>query len=110
VDSEELALEQKHGKNIGILDVRKLSEFEQGHVENAEFNTLASLQDNLERIDKDKDQYVYCAGGYRSVIACSILKANGYHKVTNVYGGFGAIKNDDRVKVIMAEVQVPCVK
>ena len=110
VDTEELALEQKHGKNIGILDVRKPSEFDQGHVENAEFNTLASLQDNLERIDKDKDQYVYCAGGYRSVIACSILKANGYHKVTNVYGGFGAIKNDDRVKVIMAEVQAPCSK
>ena len=110
VDSEELSLEQKHGKNIGILDVRKLSEFEQGHVENAEINTLANLQDNLESIDKDKDQYVYCAGGYRSVIACSILKANGYHKVNNVYGGFGAIKNDDRVKVFIPEVQVPCSK
>ena len=99
VDTEELALEQKHGKNIGIIDVRKPSEFEQGHVEGAEFNTLADLQNNLEHIDKDKDQYVYCAGGYRSVIACSILKANGYHKVNNVYGGYGAIKLDERVKL-----------
>ncbi|MFM9946010.1 MAG: MBL fold metallo-hydrolase [Bacteroidia bacterium] len=105
VDSEELGLEQKHGKNIGILDVRKPSEFEQGHVESAEFNTLANLQTNLETIDKDKDQYVYCAGGYRSVIACSILKANGYHKVNNVYGGFGAIKNDERVKLSLPEIQ-----
>ena len=99
VDSEELGLEQKHGKNIGIIDVRKPSEFEQGHVEGADFNTLANLQNNLQSIDKDKDQYIYCAGGYRSVIASSILKANGYHKVNNVYGGYGAIKLDERVKL-----------
>ncbi len=99
VDSEELALEQKHGKNIGIIDVRKPSEFEQGFVEGAELNTLAHLQENLEFIDKEKDQYVYCAGGYRSVIACSLLKANGYTRVNNVHGGFGAIKQDERVKL-----------
>ena len=86
--------------------LRRPSEYEQGHVEEAEFNTLADLQNNLEAVDKDKDQYVYCAGGYRSVIACSILKANGYHKVNNVYGGFGAIKNDERVRILFPEKAV----
>jgi len=101
VDTEELSLEQKHGKNIGILDVRKPSEYEQSYVEGADFNTLAHLQENLDSIDKEKDIYVYCAGGYRSVIACSLLKANGYHRVNNVYGGFGAIKEDERVNVVV---------
>ncbi len=101
VDTEELSLEQKHGKNIGILDVRKPSEYEQSYVEGAEFNTLAHLQENLDSIDKEKDMYVYCAGGYRSVIACSLLKANGYHRVNNVYGGFGAIKEDERVNIVV---------
>lgn len=101
VDTEELSLEQKHGKNIGILDVRKPSEYEQSYVEGAEFNTLAHLQENLDSIDKEKDMYVYCAGGYRSVIACSLLKANGYNRVNNVYGGFGAIKEDERVNVVV---------
>ncbi len=101
VDSEELGLEQKHGKNIGILDVRKPSEYENGYVEGADFNTLANLQENLDTVDKEKDLYVYCAGGYRSVIACSLLKANGYTRVNNVYGGFGAIKEDERVKLVV---------
>jgi len=102
VDSEELGLEQKHGKNIGIIDVRKPSEYESSYVEGADFNTLAHLQKNLDSIDKEKDIYVYCAGGYRSVIACSLLKANGYTRVNNVYGGFGAIKEDERVKLVTA--------
>ena len=101
VDSEELGLEQKHGKNIGIIDVRKPSEFEGGHVEGAEFITLATLQDHLVDLDRDKDYYVYCAGGYRSVIACSMMKANGLQRIRNVYGGYGSIKNDERVALTL---------
>ena len=104
VDSEELYLEQKHGKNSSVLDVRKQSEYDQGHVEGTEFLTLSNLNTNLDSIDKDKDLYIYCGGGYRSVIACSILKANGYHKVNNVYGGYGALKNDDRIKLVLPVV------
>jgi len=100
VDTEELSLEQKHGKNIGIIDVRKPSEYDHGYVDGAELNTLAHLQENLDDIDKEKYQYIYCAGGYRSSIACSILKANGFTRIQNVYGGFGAIKQDDRVKIV----------
>ncbi len=101
VDTEELYLEQKHGKNSGVLDVRKASEYDQGHVEETEFLTLATLPDHFDKIDKDKDVYIYCGGGYRSVIACSLLKANGYHKVYNVYGGYGAIKQDERIKIVL---------
>lgn len=101
VDTEELALEQKHGKHISILDVRKPSEWENGHVDGAVFQTLAHLQEHLDEIEKDKDLYVYCAGGYRSVIACSVLKANGYQRVNNVAGGFSAIRQDERVACVV---------
>jgi rhodanese-related sulfurtransferase len=52
-------------------------------------------------LDRDKDYYVYCAGGYRSVIACSMMKANGLQRIRNVYGGYGAIKNDERVALTL---------
>lgn len=76
-----------------VLDVRRPSEFETSHVKNAEHLELAVLSKNLNSLDKKKKYFVHCAGGYRSMIASSILKANGFENVTNVYGGFNQIKN-----------------
>ena len=75
-----------------ILDVRRPAEFETAHVKNAEPFELASLQKNLTSLDKKKNYLIHCAGGYRSMIASSILKANGFENVMNVYGGFNQIK------------------
>ncbi|NUM31739.1 MAG: MBL fold metallo-hydrolase [Bacteroidetes bacterium] len=96
---EELGLEQKHGKSIEIIDVRKPSEFENGYVDGAINFSLAQIQSKLDEIDKEKNLYLYCQRGYRSVVASSILKANGFVRVNNVYGGYEEIKNEAGVKL-----------
>ena len=90
----------KSGKQ-NVLDVRKPSEHESGHVKDATLLELASFPNSLNSLDKNKSYFVHCAGGYRSMIASSILKANGFNHVVNVYGGFNQIKNTD------APIEVP---
>lgn len=76
---------------LNVLDVRRPSEFEAEHVEEAISYPLDFLNKNMGTLDVDKYYYLYCGSGYRSVIAASILKARGYGKVIDVAGGFGAI-------------------
>ena len=79
-----------------ILDVRKSSELEIGFVKNSINIPLDKLQASLHTIEKTDNFFIYCAGGYRSMIACSILKSKGYQNIKNIYGGFSAIsKNID---------------
>ena len=78
-------------KGIEVLDVRKHGEWNTSHMKGAEFLPLADMPDNLDSLDKNKPYVIHCAGGYRSMIACSIMKQKGIHNVTNVYGGFGAM-------------------
>ncbi len=81
-------------QNDNTLDVRRPGEqATTGVVPNAELICLEKLEQNLAQLDKDEHYYVHCAGGYRSVIAASLLKRHGFTKLTNVYGGMGAIKN-----------------
>ena len=82
-------------KGAYVLDVRKISEAEDGHIKNATVIPLADLQKNLESVDKSETVYVHCAGGYRSVIASSLLKSHGFNSVVNVHGGWGKIKLTD---------------
>lgn len=85
-------LEAKIGEEALVFDVRKLGEYENEHIENVPSTPLDYLNDHIAEFPTDRDFYVHCAGGYRSVIAASILKARGYHKVIDVAGGYGAIK------------------
>lgn len=80
-------------KDSKIFDVRKTTEFGSEHVINAHNTPLDFLNDHLAEFPKEKPFYVHCAGGYRSVIAASILKSRGIHNLIDVAGGFGAIKN-----------------
>ncbi len=75
-----------------VLDVRKPGEFEGGHVDEATNLPLDFINEELNQVDKNKTYYVHCAGGYRSLIYISILKARGYNNLINVEGGWGAIK------------------
>lgn len=77
--------------NLNVIDVRKPGEYESGHLKNADSNPLDFIYDWLSAKDVSKPYLVHCAGGYRSMIALSILKMNGYKDVTNVDGGYGAI-------------------
>ena len=78
---------------IDIIDVRKEAEYKNRHIISAVFNPLSDLEND--KLNSTAENFVHCAGGYRSVIACSLLKREGIHNVTNIEGGFGAIKKTD---------------
>jgi len=75
-----------------VYDVRKINEFESEHLPQAHLASLDYLNKHLTDFPKEKPYFIYCGGGYRSVIAASILKSRGYHGMINVEGGFNAIK------------------
>lgn len=80
---------------LHVVDVRKPSEYQAEHVEEAENMPLDFLNDQMDKLRKDLTYHVHCAGGYRSMIAASILKARGYHNIIDVAGGFAAIAKTD---------------
>ena len=80
---------------INILDVRKDGEYTASHLEDAQHFALDFINNNMNQVHKNKTYHIHCAGGYRSVIAASILKARGYNNLVDVAGGFGAIKKTD---------------
>jgi len=76
---------------IHILDVRKAGEVSSGHVRNAQWVCLSELEKGMERLNPENTYYVHCAGGYRSMIAASLLRKNGFKNLINVYKGFTGI-------------------
>ena len=86
---------EKVKNGAAVLDVRKFTETEAGHVKGASILPLADLKSNLASVSKNETVYIHCAGGYRSMIAASMMKANGYPNVINVYGGWSLIKDED---------------
>jgi glyoxylase-like metal-dependent hydrolase (beta-lactamase superfamily II)/rhodanese-related sulfurtransferase len=89
---------EKEGQAI---DVRNDGEVASGTVKDAITIPLSRLQEQLNSLDKNVHYYVYCAGGYRSMISSSILEKNGFSNLTNVEGGMGAIKKTS------AKIEVP---
>lgn len=85
--------------NITVLDVRKQGEFISEHVDGAVNMPLDNINDHLASLDKDGTYYVHCAGGYRSMIFNSILKARGFDNLIDINGGFKAIKESGAVPV-----------
>lgn len=75
-----------------LLDVRRASEFNAEHIEGAVNFPLDIINKNMSQLDREKKYYLHCAGGYRSVIAASILKSRGFDKLVNIPGGFKALK------------------
>jgi hydroxyacylglutathione hydrolase len=88
-------LEAKTTSTSTIFDVRKPGEYTAEHILDVPSTPLDFLNEHLTEFPKDKNFYVHCAGGYRSVIAASILKSRGYHNVIDIKGGFAAIKNTE---------------
>jgi len=83
--------ETKFAKNPIVIDVRKIAEFSGEHVENALSIPLDFLSENIEEFPKNQPFILHCAGGYRSIIAGSILKSKGFDNFVDVIGGYGAI-------------------
>ena len=94
VEADELAMDIPFDPNLVIIDVRKEPEYGSGHIKEAINIPLTNLMDPASMADLDDKHniYVHCAGGYRSVIAVSLLKQQGIHNLRNVLGGYGAIK------------------
>lgn len=94
VTADELAAKMQEG-DIAIFDVRKQGEYDSARIDNAHVKLapLDFLNDYINDFPTEGKFYIHCAGGYRSMIATSILKARGYHNMIDVIGGFGAIKN-----------------
>ncbi|MFT5602507.1 MAG: hydroxyacylglutathione hydrolase [Flavobacteriales bacterium] len=84
-------------EDIKVLDVRKESEYQAQHVDykNLINMPLDYISKQMEKVDNEQTYYVHCAGGYRSVIAASILKSRGFDKMIDVEQGFGGIQNTD---------------
>ncbi len=100
VEADELAMDLPFDPQLVVLDVRKPTEFADGHVAGAVNLPLSEMIDPavMANIDDNQNLYVHCAGGYRSVIAASLLKRQGIHNLRNVVGGWAKIKEEKRIE------------
>jgi hydroxyacylglutathione hydrolase len=102
VEADELMMDIPHDKNLVVLDVRRPTEFADGHLKDALTIPLNDMNDpgSMANIEDEQNLYVHCAGGYRSVIAASLLKRQGIHNLRNVLGGWGKIKEQEKAEIV----------
>ncbi|MGC4035126.1 MAG: rhodanese-like domain-containing protein [Chitinophagaceae bacterium] len=102
VEADELMMDIPFDDNLIVIDVRKPVEFADGHLKDALNMPLAELNDpaNMANINEESNVYVHCASGYRSIIASSLLKRQGIHNIRNVVGGWDAIKQQEKAKIV----------
>ncbi len=100
IDAVEFAKEMKDPSIV--LDVRKPGEYESSHLDHVCSHPLDFITDWEDSLSKDKPYFIHCAGGYRSMIAASLLKKHGFEHLTDVAGGFGAIQKTDLKTVSQA--------
>lgn len=100
VEADELAMDLPFDEKALVLDVRKPTEFADGHVKDALNLPLNEMNNIVEisNLEEDQNIYVHCAGGYRSVIAASLLKRQGIHNLRNVLGGWSKIKEQEKIE------------
>jgi rhodanese-related sulfurtransferase len=99
ISADQLATLFAANNSLNILDVRKASEFGSEHIKEAENAPLDFINESMAGIDKNQTYYVHCAGGYRSMIFISILKARGFDKLIDVKGGFKDIKATNKFNI-----------
>ena len=100
VEPDELAMDIPFDEKLVVLDVRKPAEFAEGHVKKAVSIPLEEMTNpaNLADFEEDQNIYVHCQGGYRSVIASSLLKRQGIHNIRNVLGGYKLIAEQKNIQ------------
>jgi len=96
---DELAKNISNDSLIKILDVRKATEHYAEHILDAENLPLDDINSNMARLDKNQTYYVHCAGGYRSMIFNSMLRARGFTNLVDAQGGFKAMKDSGKFKI-----------
>jgi hydroxyacylglutathione hydrolase len=101
IDADELAMDIPFDDKLLVLDVRNPNEFNEGHVKDAMNLPLPEMVDvaQIASLEEEQNIYVHCAGGYRSVIAASLLKRQGYHNLRNITGGWSSIQEQKNIEV-----------
>jgi hydroxyacylglutathione hydrolase len=99
IEPEAFATKFKENPKLYVLDIRKESEYNAEHIEGVKNFPLDFINQNMAELSKDKTYYLHCAGGYRSMIMSSILKARGFHNLVNINGGFAALKQTGEFKL-----------
>jgi glyoxylase-like metal-dependent hydrolase (beta-lactamase superfamily II)/rhodanese-related sulfurtransferase len=107
VEADELMMDIPHDKNLLVVDVRRETEFADGHLADAMNLPLTEMTDvvQIANFEETQNLYIHCAGGYRSVIAASLLKRQGVNNLRNVLGGWAKIKEQEKA-VIVKEASV----
>ena len=102
VEVDELAMDMPYDDNLIPVDVRRETEFGDGHVRGALNIPLNELVDpgSMANVEEFQNLYIYCGSGYRSVIAASLMKRQGIHNLRNVVGGFKAIKEQEGIEIV----------
>jgi len=102
VEADELAMDIPYDDKMVIIDVRRETEFGDGHIAGAINIPLDELSDpaTMANIEDKHNVYVHCGGGYRSVIAASMMKRQGIHNLRNVLGGWDKIKEQKTIKIV----------
>lgn len=102
VEADELALDLPFDNHLVVLDVRREAEYADGHVRQAVNLPLIEMIDpgKISSIDDRDNLYIYCAGGYRSMIAASLLKRQGLHNLRNIIGGWTEIREQPGIEIV----------
>jgi rhodanese-related sulfurtransferase len=102
VEADELIMDIPHDDKLVVVDVRRTTEYADGHLKDAVNIPLNDMTDPamLANLEDDQNIYVHCAGGYRSVIAASLIKRQGIHNIRNVLGGWGKIKEQEKAEIV----------
>ena len=102
VEADELMMDLPFDNNLVVIDVRQPTEFADGHLAEATNIPLNDMNDpaSMANLEDTQNLYVHCAGGYRSVIASSLLKRQGFHNLRNIAGGWAKIKEQEKVEIV----------
>lgn len=102
IEADELMMDIPHDKKLVVLDVRKPTEYADGHLKDALNIPLGEMNDpgTIAELEEENNYYVHCAGGYRSVIAASLIKRQGIHNLRNVLGGWTKIKEQEKAEIV----------
>jgi hydroxyacylglutathione hydrolase len=102
VDPDELAMDIPFDQNLVVIDVRKPAEYEDSHIKGAINIPLSAMTDPIvfSDLEENYNLYIHCQSGYRSTIACSILKREGIHNLRNVAGGFDKLTQATKVVIV----------
>lgn len=101
IEADELAMDLPYDEALMVLDVRRPIEYAEGHIKDAVNIPLSDMVDlaQLSSIEENQNIYIHCAAGYRSVIAASLLKRQGYHNLRNISGGYKKIIEEKSIPI-----------